>query len=70
MGLPELDPRAFNGRILRGLGSVEYGRKLGGCGGMEEARTQKARVPVVKVKTPSTFVTGGISGREGRLASG
>ena len=44
--------------------------KLGGCGGTEEARTRNVRVPVVKVKTPSTFVTGGISGRGGRLAIG
>ena len=44
--------------------------KWGGCGGTEEARTRNARVPVVKVKTLSTSVTGGISGRGGRLAIG
>ena len=44
--------------------------KLGGCGGTEGALTRKVRVPVVKVKTPSTSETGGISGNGGRLAIG
>ena len=38
---------------------------------MEAARTRKARGQVVKVKTPSTSVTGGgIWGKGGQMASG